>query len=71
MVSGRTIAAHDVLRWSSVVGMSTQAMMRLAMLLVLTGIVSACGAAESEPPRAAPAPGELDAVRIEVHEAPG
>ena len=50
---------------------STRTTIRLAMLLVLAGTVSACGAAQSEPPRTVPAPGELDAVRVEVHEAPG
>jgi hypothetical protein len=54
-----------------VVGVSTRTTTRLAMLLLLMGIVSACGATQSEPPRTAPAPGELDAVRVEVHEAPG
>ena len=44
---------------------------RLTLLLVLMGIVSGCGTTQAAPPRAVPAPGELIAVHIEVHEAPG
>ena len=51
--------------------MRTRTTAGLTLLAGLMGIVSACGATQSEPPRTAPAPGELTAVHIEVHEAPG
>lgn len=51
--------------------MRTRTSTGLTLLLVLMGILSACSATQSAPPRTAPAPGELTAVHIEVHEAPG
>lgn len=43
----------------------------LTLLLVLIGVVSACGTTQAEPPRIVPVSGELTALSIEVHEAPG
>jgi hypothetical protein len=54
-----------------VIGVNTRTMTHLAMLLSLMVILGACGSAQSESPRTDPAPGELDALRVEVHEAPG
>ena len=51
--------------------MKTPTATGLTLLLVLMGIVSACGATQAAPPRTVPAAGELTAVHIEVHEAPG
>lgn len=43
----------------------------LTLLLVLMGVISGCGTTQTAPPRAVPEPGELIAVHIQVHEAPG
>jgi len=54
-----------------VIGVKMPTATGLTLLLILMGVVSACATTQAAPPRTVPPAGELIAVQIEVHEAPG